>query len=443
METADAPEPPSSTSQRLQSASRTGVAFTIDSTLTDRWPPGTRIQPEALIKEARRRQRRRYVAVGVAVLALLGGAAGLAGLHGPGSRLPSRPRHTAGVPAPIPRSIDTTVLMWPVGYPAFGPGGGPPAYVDDLSTGQRAKTQDLRIAAGDYQPLLTQVGRWLVYVGDGATAIRDDLSGNPRVLGPTPFFAPSAAAGHVWLFRSRNGMHGPIQAWQVPVAGGAPSPPITLPAGAQLPAIRGTDAGLLLQVPQGLALWKPGSKPRSVPHSPPGGISDGVDATSRRVAYGTGCTSLVTASSAVYEPDAGYDACKMLRVLDVVTGMLISFAAPPGTAGWVPNGFNLVSAISPGGRRIAAYAAIRPQGQGRVRLYLMSLASPSGQPRAVPSSAAYLFARTAWSANGAWLLYQGPGSRLWAYQLTSGKTRASSTPCCQYTVMAAAPSNSG
>jgi len=91
---------------------------------------------------------------------------------------------------------------------------------------------------------------------------------------------------------------------------------------------------------------------------------------------------------------------------------------------------------------IAAYAAARPQGQGRIRLYLLPITRPSGQPRAVPSSDAYLFARTAWSAKGSWLLYQGPGGHLWAYQLASGKTGASSTPCCQYTVMAAVPSRS-
>lgn len=421
-----------------------------------RWPPGTGTQPEALIKEARRRQRRRRVAVAVAVVAVLGSAAGVAaGLRGPGSRLHHHPGphgragspvaagHAGGGPAPIPRSIGTTVLMWPVGYPAFGPGGGPPAYIDDLSTGRLAQSQALAIAAGDYQPLLTQVGRWLVYVGNGTMAIRDDLSGNPRVLGPTPFFAPSAAPGHIWLFRSRNGMQGPIQAWQVPVTGGAPSPPVTLPAGAYLPAIRGTDGGLLLQVPQGLALWHPGSKPKPLPYSPPGGISDGFDATARLVAYGTGCTSQVTTPSAAYEPNAGYDTCTMLRILDVMTGQLTSFAAPPGTAGWVPNGFNLVSAISPADQMVAAYAALRPQGQGRVRLYLMPITSPSAQPRAVPSSAAYLFARTAWSANGSWLLYQGPGGHLWADQVTSGAIRASSTPCCQYTVMVAAPSDSG
>ena len=214
-----------------------------------------------------------------------------------------------------------------------------------------------------------------------------------------------------------------------------------MPAGAYLPAVRGTDAGLLLQVPQGLALWNPGSAPRILPSSPD--FADGFDATSRLVAYGTGCTSQTTAPDAPQDPNAGYDTCKVLRVLDTVTGKLISFPAPPGTAGWVPAGFNLVSAISHDGQKIAAYAAIRPQGAGQVRLYMMRIAGPSRRAMPVPSSAAYLFARTAWSADDTWLLYQGPGGHLWAYQVTSGQTRASSTPCCRYTVMAAEPSRSG
>jgi hypothetical protein len=238
-------------------------------------------------------------------------------------------------------------------------------------------------------------------------AIRDDLSGHPHVLGPTPFFAPSTVPGDVWLFRARSGTQNEAQAWQAPISGGASSPPITLPAEANLPVIRGTDAGLLLPVAQHLALWNPGSKPRPLPYAPAGGVAEGIDATSRLVAYGSGCT------------------------------------APPGTAGWVPTGFNLVNAISPGGRVIAAYAATRPQGQGAVRLYLVPISGPGGHLRAVPSSVADLFARTAWSANGSWLLYQGPGSRLWAYQVSNGKTSASSTPCCQYTAMVAVPGDSG
>jgi photosystem II stability/assembly factor-like uncharacterized protein len=79
------------------------------------WQPGTGTEAEALIKEARRRQRRRYLAAGIAVVAVLASAAGVvAGLHGPGSGHPSRPgphgqpvppaaaRHTARAPAPVP-----------------------------------------------------------------------------------------------------------------------------------------------------------------------------------------------------------------------------------------------------------------------------------------------------------------------------------------------------
>jgi hypothetical protein len=405
------------------------------------WPPEARTEPEALIKEARRRQRRRWLAVGVAVVVVLAGAAGVAG-HRPGRPGPRRHPASQGAarqvaaPAPIPRSIGTTVLMWPAGS---GQCCGPVA-VDDLSTGRLALSQQPAVGAGDFQPVLAQVGRWLVYAGNGTTAIRDDLSGRPRVLGSTPFFAPAAAPGRVWLFQFRHGPQGPVRALTVPVTGGPPGPPVTLPA-TYLPAVRGTDAGLLLQVSQGLALWNPGHPPRMLPYSP--SISDGFDATARLVAYGTGCTSQATAPDAAFEPNAGYDACQMLRILNVMTGTLMSFAAPPGTAGWVPNGFNLVSAMSPGDQMIAAYAAARPQGQGRVRLYLMPITRASGQPKAVPSSDAYLFARTAWSAKGSWLLYQGPGGHLWAYQVTSGKTGASSTPCCQYTVMAAVPSRSG
>jgi hypothetical protein len=409
-----------------------------------RWLPGTGTQPDALIREARRRQRRRYITVGLAVVAVLGSAVGVAaGLHGPGGRVPhsragspAAPPRTIRTPAPIPAGVDTTVLFWPAG---FGQCCGATA-VDNLTTGRVTESLEPDISEGDFQPLLTQVGRWLVYVGNGVTAIRDDLKGKPRVLAPTYSFAPSAEPGHVWLFRVRPGTRNQIQAWQVPVAGGAPSPMVTLPAGAYLPAIRGTDAGLLLQVAQGVALWTPGGKLRSLPYSP---LGDGFDASARLVAYGTGCTSQVTAQNALFEANAGYETCRMMRILDVVTGRLTSYAAPPGTAGWVPDGFDLVSAISPGDKMIAAYAATRPQGQGAVRLYLVPIGNPSGPPRAVPSSAAHLFARTAWSANGAWLFYQGSGGNLWAYQVSTGTVRASGTSCCDYSVMVAAPSNPG
>ena len=403
------------------------------------WLPDARTLPEDLIKEACRRQRRRHVLTGIPLVAVLAGVAGIvAGLGGQAPARtsphihmgPAAARRPVGAPAPIPRSIGTTLLMWPVGYPAFTPSGGPPAYVDDLSTGRLTQSQEPAIGGGDYQPLLAQVGSWLVYVGNGATAIRDDLTGHPRVLGPTPFFSPAATPGRVWLSHFRDGLQGLVRAWTVALSGGPPGQPVTLPAGAYL--VRGTDAGLLLQSDRGLALWNPGSASRNLSVIP-----DGFDATARLVAYGTGCSSQATAQNAPYESNAGYDTCKTLQVLDVVTGKLISFPAPPGTAGWVPDGFNLVSAISHDGQMIAAYAATRPQGEGQVRLYVMRITSPSSRPTPVPMSAAFIFARTAWSARDTWLFYQGPGGHLWAYQVASGRTGASSTPCCQYTVMVA------
>jgi hypothetical protein len=187
-----------------------------------------------------------------------------------------------------------------------------------------------------------------------------------------------------------------------------------------------------------LALWHPGAAPRPLPQSPL--AEDGFGATARLVAYGTRCGWHVTAPGT---PDANTDfrACKVLRVVNPQTGSLSSFVAPPGTAGWVPGGFNADSAISPTDQMIAAYAVVRPPAKGQVRLYVMRLRS--GLPTVVPSSAAPLFAETTWAAKGSWLLYQGPGEHLWAYQVTSGEVRASSTPCCQFTAMVAVPDHAG
>jgi len=179
---------------------------------------------------------------------------------------------------------------------------------------------------------------------------------------------------------------------------------------------------------------------RNLPHfparAPTAGIDDGFDATARLVAYGTGCRWHTTAADAPQDANVGYRECTMPRVLNVATGRLVSFAAPPGTAGWVPNGFNNTSAISPAGQMIAAYAAMRPQAEVRVRLYVMRLSGPRNGRMAVPSSVAILNASTAWTAKGSWLLYQGPGGHLSAYQVTSGAVRASSTPCCRFKIVA-------
>jgi hypothetical protein len=76
-------------------------------------------------------------------------------------------------------------MLWPVGYPAFGPDFAPPAYVADLTTGQLSQRPVPAIAGGDYQPYVINVGTRLVYVGSAGTmTIRATLKSRPGVLGP-------------------------------------------------------------------------------------------------------------------------------------------------------------------------------------------------------------------------------------------------------------------
>jgi hypothetical protein len=406
--------------------------------------------PDALIREARRRQRRRYLIAGTTLIAIASASgAVIASTVGDNRVLPphrharptasTRPIQAPRREAPMLAGVRTTVMLWPVGYPAFGPDFAPPAYVADLSTGQLSQRPVPAIAGGDYQPYVISVGTRLVYVGSAGTmTIRATLKSRPGVLGPpTPYFAPSATPGHVWLVYDRN--YAPVRAREVPVGGGQAGPAVSMPANAGL-VVRGTAAGFLLETTHGnsssLALWRPGRTPENLPFvaARGDGVGDGFDATARMVAYGTRCHWYTT------EPDAGDNgmlACEMLRVLDVRTGRLASFAAPGGTAGWLPAGFSRVSALSPDGQMIAAYAAVPPAEEGRDRLYLVRL----GTRRVTPVlSAARTFADTAWSENGSWLLYQGADHHLWAYQVRSGKVRSSSTPCCNYAVMVASRS---
>jgi hypothetical protein len=400
--------------------------------------------PEALIKEARRRQRRRYLAVGLAGLvvaatvagSLLGGAGHSRQHKAPRPRISAvRPARPVSAPPSAPLILagtHTAVLLWPVGYPAFSPGGGPPAYLDNLTTGKLAVTGRPAIGAGDFQPLLITVGRYLVYVGDGTMVIRGDLRGRPRVLAKTPFFAPSAVPGHVWL----GGLQRPNAARHVArlasVTGGPLGPPVTLPPDTQM--IRGTDGGLLLENfsghGAGLKLWSPGSVSRALPFRP--NPFDGFGASARLVEYATGCRSRAGSAAS-----GSYDACRWLRIYDVVTGQVLSLLTPPATVGWVPPEFNLEQPISPPNAMVAAEAALPSAHGDRGRLYTVQLNSQHPRPRAVPRSASFVRMRVAWSVRGGWVFFQGPRGHMWAYQPRTGNLRASRTPCCQVTVMAA------
>jgi hypothetical protein len=324
--------------------------------------------------------------------------------------------------------------MWPA-----EPGQSGGIFVDNLRTRHLRLAPIPGIDPGEFQPILA-AGRWVVHAGtNGVWAVRSDANGRPRRLGKTQLFAPSATPGQVWLEYGSFGP-GPDTVRPVPIAGGSAGPPIVLPGKAQL--IAGTDAGLVLAARHGIELWNPGAIPRTLPHS---ASAEGFDVSSRLIAYDTGCRDEQTAPSLSYEPDAGFSACRLLRVFDVVTGRLRSFAAPPGTSGWIANhgGFVNVSAIARSGTLMAATAVIPPGGDGRVRAFVLRLGGGYRRPIAVPSSTAFLWAVTAWSVRGSWLLYQGPGEHLWAYQVTTGRVRSAKTPCCQYAVLATITSRSG
>jgi len=399
---------------------------------------------EALIREARRHQRRRYAATGVAVAAVLAAALGaFAGVHGFGGAQrasPPRPGLTARPPVGphgpgrIPASTDTTVLMWPTEQGQDGT-----IDLDNLRTGT------LKLAApvvdpGEYQPIML-VGGWIVYINDNGVWAADAETGKTRALGKALAFAPSATPGDVWLeYGSYDPEARAVTIRSVPVSGGRPGPAITLPGGTQL--VAGTDAGLLLEPRAGgvtgpFWLWTPGAAPRALPSS---SAAEGFAVSARLVAFGTDCANPSTAQSLSYGGNFGYYACRTLRVLDVVTGRLKSFAAPPGTTGWAPtHGGNWAwstSEISPSGQLMAVQAILPPDSQGLARVFIIHLTGPDTQAVAVPSSAAFLLSVTAWSPDSSWLFYQGPGEDLWAYQVTSGQARSSTTTCCQYAVMA-------
>src|SRR5262249_3378304 len=256
-----------------------------------------------------------------------------------------------------------------------------------------------------------------------------------RGLGRTPFLAPAASPGQVWLERIDGdlGVGGRASVWRVAVRTGRRGPVIDLPRNSGL--VAETDAGLLLEVLRGhdfsLARGRPGGAPRVLPYAARPG--DGLDVSPRLVAYGTGCRDHDTVDNAYYP------ACPVLRVYDVVTGGVLSFRAPPGTAGWMPLRIGLTHAIAPGDRMIAAYAATLPLGKGRDRLYLMRLDGTGGSPRAVPSSAAVPFPRTAWSAGGSRLVYPVAPRRPSADSVDTRRGPGSGTACRRDDGAAAVP----
>jgi hypothetical protein len=320
--------------------------------------------------------------------------------------------------------------MWPVGPEQDGT-----IYLDNLRTGHLGWATPV-VDPGEYQPI-TQVDGKIIYVMARGVLATDAATGRTRLLGRTVYFAPSGRPGHIWLMDDVLGRR--EVAWLVPVSTGRPGSPITLPRGTQL--IAGTDAGLLLAAGNALELWNPGSSARTLPHSK---SAQGYTVSPRLVAYDTGCANPETSPDLSYDGGFSYYACRTLRVFNVLTGKLLSFAAPRGTNGWTPGrGFEWsLSAISPSGGLMAAKAVTPPDGRGIALEFVVHLSGGDTRAIPVPSSAAFLLSATTWSVGSSWLFYQGPGERMWAYQVSTGDVRSSRTPCCQYMTMATLSSRS-
>jgi len=229
----------------------------------------------------------------------------------------------------------------------------------------------------------------------------------------------------------------------VSVASGQTGPAIKLPPGTNL--IEGTQAGLLLgssgyfvssdgYFGGAITLWTPGTRPRHLAYV--SGSGRWFAADPQLIAYGTGC-----------RPTHYYFVCKMLRVVNVVTGSRLSFPAPPGTLGWTPRWRpGGPGAISPRNAMIAVQAATWPARKARAELFILRLADARKQPTAVPQSAAPAGASMAWSPAGSWLFYQDPGGRLRALQVATGQIETFGTPippdwCCLWEAMFPVPNS--
>jgi hypothetical protein len=351
-------------------------------------------------------------------------------------------RATAAPAAAVGAGGNTTLFLWPAGAPEFNypsGGSGRTVVVADLGIGRHSVHQLPGIAPGDFPVPLLAVGDQLVYNGDhGVSVVASTLRGGVRVLGRATYFVPSARADQVLLVRAERPSGRAIRVQPVSVRSGHPGRGVVLPRGAGI--VQGTAAGLLLISRSGdLELWRPGRTLRTLDHLGTMRADAGFASTTRLVAYGAGCR-IEEATSGFPRTPVGYDLCRTLRVIDLVTGKRVSYPAPSGTVGWVPNGFGLNNGFAPSTGALAAETAVPPARKGRIRLFVVPSSGGGRASIPVPSSTAPLYARTAWSPDGSWLLYQGPRQRLRMYRTSTGLQHQSALTCCEYSAMVAIPS---
>ncbi len=380
-------------------------------------PPRRAESPDAqnLFEEARRRRRRRWAVIGalVVVAAILvpvlgldvgGGSGGHEGTRSPqGSSVAGSSGHGVVV-------IDNDAMMTLI----------------DFSTGT-SKTATLpHKGGGDSPDALLVAGGFFVYAGDGGTwVIPLDLSGSPRLLGPSSYVVPSVTAGRVWLVTtaSDRGQPATVTVREVQVDGPYKSPLYRVPAG--FGPISGVAGGLVLvdAVAGGSVVWDPVTE-RFGTRFPGPNVGNLVDVRGSMVAWGVGCSS--------------NSICTSLRLIDVRTGLVRDYLAPHGTVGWVSTGGEgSRDAFSSDGKYLAVRAA---HGAGQASpsdVYVVNVSS--GATTLVPdSSPPYPYSRVAWLPESSWVVFASGAGLVNAYRVQDGQRRSFPTPCCGVALLAAA-----
>jgi hypothetical protein len=290
------------------------------------WLRDARTEPDALIREARRRQRRRRLAVGMAMVTVAAGAAAVIADSGAGSHARPPGRHTAITPRPAPSLMSG--LPMPPGSGVWLLLTGPRPAWFSMATRRTESIKGLPWNRAGYA-FTRVVGGWSAQAGTfGGPSCLPTCAGPPA---PNYFIAdgsPSAArigagftvaasegSGVVWRTTFRRSADDitttPARAQQVTTAGRPAGPGFRLPAGYLIQRAVGSDL-LLAPVSQGpgpvtYKLWDPGT--RRVART----FTDVIASSPQQIAWGPTCVR-----------------CPV-HVLDLRTGATATIPVPRGT----------------------------------------------------------------------------------------------------------------
>ncbi len=379
------------------------------------WLPDAGTEPEAVIREARRRQRRRWLAAGVAMVTVAAGAAAVIAGSGAGGRPrpPGRPATVTVKPAPsamsgLPMPAGSSVRLLLTGRR--------PVWFS-LATRRAEPIKGLPWHRAGYR-FIRVVGGWSAQpypAGPGClpTCAGPPLpnyfiaDGSPRAARIAPGFGVAASGGNgaVWLitFR-RSGVNigtTPARAQEVTTAGRPLGPRVRLPAGYLSQRAVGGDL-VLAPVNQGPGtvtdkLWDPATR-RVV-----GTFSDVIAAGPQQIAW----------PASYWNNGAPICGHCPVHVLNLLTGTTVTIPLPRGA--WASN----EGTFSSDGRYLAflLWAGTAPDGEPALtRIAVIDI--PSRRLLVVPGTT------LSWDAAIGRLIFgwQPSGHRLIAVLPSSGET---------------------